>query len=45
MLTKFAVFAVVDTESKEDVLKNSSGPFMYINQFNLCSERARILYF
>ena len=39
---KFAVFAVVDTESKEDVLKNSSGPFMYINQFNLCSELIRM---
>ena len=36
------MFAVVDTESKEDVLKNSSGPFMYINQFNLCSKLIRM---
>ena len=37
---KFAVFAVVN--GKKDVLKNESGPFMYINQFNLCSELIRM---
>ena len=39
---RFAVFAVVNSSLKKDVLKNESGPFMYINQFNLCSELIRM---
>ena len=41
---KYAVFAVVENKqsSKKDVLKNQTGPFMYINQFNLCSELIRM---
>lgn len=37
----FAVFAVVHGPNK-DVLKHTTGPFMYINQFNLCSELIRM---
>ena len=38
---KYAVFAVVQGPNK-DVLKHTTGPFMYINQFNLCSELIRM---
>ena len=37
----FAVFAVVQGPNK-DVLKHTTGPFMYINQFKLCSELIRM---
>ena len=37
----FAVFAVVQGPNK-DVLKHTTGPFMYINQFKLCSELIRL---
>ena len=37
----FAVFAVVNGPNK-DVLKHTTGPFMYINQFKMCSELIRM---
>ena len=38
---KFATFAVIHGPNK-DVFKHTTGPFMYINQFNLCSELIRM---
>jgi hypothetical protein len=39
--SNFAVFAVVHGPNK-DVLKHTTGPFMYINQFRLCGELIRM---
>lgn len=39
--SSFAVFAVCD-KNKHDVLSHTTGPFMYINQFNHCSQVIRM---
>ncbi len=38
---KFAVFAVVNAPNK-NILNNTTGPFMYINQFKHCAELIRM---